>query len=138
MASRLHVAIILALYIFFTTFRVVTTKITDLHMITFTDLTTSEFRHPVFQTLVGFFGELIVSIIWSIWFMISKGKPVNLSKTSLFMFLIPGMCDICDALFFNMGMTAVSPSISTMVRSIESLATALLSYYFMKAKFSWQ
>lgn len=138
MSSRLQVNIILVLYICFSTFRVVTTKITDLHMITFPDLTTSEFRHPVFQTLVGFFGELMVAVIWAIWFMLYQGKPVNLSKTSFFMFLIPGMCDMCDALFFNMGMTAVSPSISTMVRSIESLATALLSYYFMKAKFSWQ
>ena len=46
------------------------------------------------------------------------------------------MCDLLDTVTFNIGMTQVSPSITTMVRSMTSPASAVMSYYLMKSKFS--
>ena len=138
MKFRVYLYSILTLYICCSSLRVITTKLTDLHMITHEDGTTSEFRLPVFQTFVGFIGEMMVAITWAIFFMLLNNKPVCLSQTSIFVFIIPCLCDICDTLTFNIGMTQVSPSISTMVRSMVSPASAFLSYLFMKAKFSWK
>lgn len=87
--------------------------------------------------MAGFVGELMVACIWAIWFMLTYKKPISFSKTPLYIFIIPGMCDLLDTLTFNIGMTQVSPSITTMVRSMVSPASALLSYFLIKARFSW-
>ena len=79
MKFRVYLYIILTLYIFSSSLRVITTKLTDLHMITEEDGTTSEFRHPVFQTLVGFIGEMMVAITWAIFYMLANNKPVCFS-----------------------------------------------------------
>lgn len=137
MKFRIYIYILLVLYIACSTLRVITTKLTDLHKITLSDGTMTDFRHPLFQTMAGFVGELMVATIWAIWFMLSQGKPITFSNTSIFIFIIPGMCDLLDTLTFNVGMTQVSPSITTMVRSMVSPASAFLSYLLIKAKFSW-
>jgi drug/metabolite transporter (DMT)-like permease len=96
----------------------------------------TEFRHPVFQTMVGFVGELFVACLWAIMFMFKQGKPISFSNTSVFIFIIPGLCDLIDTTTFNVGMTQVSPSITTMVRSMTSPASAIMSYYLVKSKLS--
>jgi len=70
--------------------------------------------------------------------MFRQGRPVTLSNTSVFIFVIPGLCDLIDTTTFNIGMTQVSPSVTTMVRSMTAPASAIMSYYLVKAKFTWQ
>ena len=61
---------LLLAYVASSTFRVVTTKLADLHEVTNQDGSLSDFRHPVFQTMVGFVGELFVACLWAIAFML--------------------------------------------------------------------
>ena len=88
--------------------------------------------------MIGFVGELFVACLWAIAFMFKQDKPISFSKTSVFLFIIPGLCDLLDTTTFNIGMTQVSPSITTMVRSMTSPASAIMSYYLVKSKFSWK
>ena len=137
MRFKVYIYLLLVGYIICSTLRVITTKMSDLIMITRPDGRKTEFRHPVFQTMVGFLGELAVSCFWAIQFMFRQRQPVSFSQTSLFVFLIPAFCDFIDTTTFNIGMTQVSPSITTIVRSMTSPASAIFSYYLVKAKFSW-
>jgi hypothetical protein len=84
---------------------VITTEFSDQHKVTNEDGTQSAFRHPVFQTMTGFMGELFIACIWAMYFMLRNGRPLSLSKTSLFIFLLPAVCDLIEALAYNIGMT---------------------------------
>lgn len=55
--------------------------------------------------MVGFVGELFVACLWAIAFMLQQGKPISFSKTSIFIFIVPGLCDLLDTTTFNIGMT---------------------------------
>jgi hypothetical protein len=66
MRFKIYIYLLLLAYIACSTLRVVTTKLSDLEMINLPDGSVAEFKHPIFQTMVGFIGELMVACFWAI------------------------------------------------------------------------
>ena len=79
MISKVYIYFLLGAFIATSTMRVVTTKLSDLIQVTHEDGYQHQFRHPVFQTMVGFIGELMIACFWAIQFMLRKGKPISVS-----------------------------------------------------------
>jgi hypothetical protein len=96
---------LLLAYVICATLMVITTEFSDQQKVTNEDGTQSSFRHPVFQTMTGFMGELFIACIWAACFMIRNGRPFTLSKTSVIIMALPGVCDLVEALAYNIGMT---------------------------------
>jgi len=96
---------LLVAYVFCATLMVITTEFSDQQKVTDEDGKQMSFRHPVFQTMTGFMGELLIACIWAGFFMIKNGRPFTLSKTSMIVMALPGVCDLVEALAYNVGMT---------------------------------
>ena len=79
MKFKVYIYFLLAAYILCSTARVVTTKLSDLILVRHSDGTMHAFRHPVFQTMVGFLGELTVACLWAIQHMVRHRKPFSFS-----------------------------------------------------------
>lgn len=52
-------------------------------------------------------------------------------------FMLPALCDFCDIILLNFGLTQISPSVATLLRTLMSPVSALLAYVLLNARFSW-
>lgn len=116
--------------------RFIMTKLTDLHTISEVDGTSLYFRHPTFQTMLSFCMEFAIFAMYAIPAVIFKDKN-RATQHYMLTFLYPAICDFIDSQALNMGMTQISPSLSTMIRTLMCPASAFLAYFLLKARFSW-
>jgi hypothetical protein len=94
------------------------------------------FDHPIFQTWLMFFGELVCLFVFktSVCWMRCKEVAVENSSFNCLIFLFPALCDMTGSGMMIIGLTMSDASSFQMMRGAVLIFTSLLSVILLRKK----
>ena len=137
--ARWKVNLIMAGFVFLTSCRYASTKLIDETDVYDEEGDLVDYRHPVLQSMAGFFGEFLVAFILYLFYLRydpSQLKPSE--QVSFFVLALPAICDFFENMCLIFGITQIFPSIVTMSRALVLPITALMSRFLIKKLFNWK
>ena len=97
----------------------------------------TKFRHPLFQSCVGFLGEFVVIAVLYVYYMLTNAKEIVTAQIRFKYFFLPAVCDFAENTLLVFGLTAIFPSVTTMSRALVVPITAIISKYLILTRLSW-
>ena len=97
----------------------------------------TEFRHPLFQSCIGFMGEFIVVGALYIYYMINDPIQIKTAQIRFRVFLLPALCDFLENTLLVFGLAQIFPSVASMTRALVVPLTAWIAKYLVTSRLSW-
>ena len=139
MVSKAKLNAIIAIFVMLTSARYISTKLMDeLEVVDSADQIIED-RHPVLQSIAGYFGEFVFALLLGCYYKRYYPEKVKPSDTvSFFTLSLPAFCDFFENMCLIFGITQIFPSLVTMSRALVLPITAVLSRILIRKLFNWK
>ena len=119
--------LLIASYVVAQCCRYISMKITNEQNVLDSQGQETKFRHPLFQSCVGFLGEFVVIAVLYVYYMLTNAKEIVTAQIRFKYFFLPAVCDFAENTLLVFGLTAIFPSVTTMSRALVVPITAIIS-----------